>query len=202
MKAFPSPSAWFRSLSRREQLFVGGGAIISALALAVTLFAGPLLDRWATREAELEANRERLTRLQALVTSEGKLRQALGARQRAHAATMQLLLVGATPALAASNLQAQLQQYADESFVQLNRVDVVGEPKAERPGLVSIPVMLQGQGDVYGLVDYLYRLQYGQRLLVIDDISINARSAWLQKDQTLLWSVRAHGLYPAPEGSS
>ena len=60
--------------------------------------------------------------------------------------------------------------------------------------------MLQGQGDVYGLVDYLYRLQYGQRLLVIDDISINARSAWLQKDQTLLWSVRAHGLYPAPEG--
>ena len=202
MKAFPSPSAWFRSLSRREQLFVGGGAIISALALAVTLFAGPLLDRWATREAELEANRERLTRLQALVTSEGKLRQALGARQRAHAATMQLLLVGATPALAASNLQAQLQQYADESFVQLNRVDVVGEPKAERPGLVSIPVMLQGQGDVYGLVDYLYRLQYGQRLLVIDDISINARSAWLQKDQTLLWSVRAHGLYPAPEGAS
>jgi len=202
MKAFPSPSAWFRSLSRREQLFVGGGAIISALALAVTLFAGPMLDRWATREAELEANRERWTRLQTLVTSEGKLRQALAARQRAHAATMQLLLVGATPALAASNLQAQLQQYADESFVQLNRVDVVGEPKAERPGLVSIPVMLQGQGDVYGLVDYLYRLQYGQRLLVIDDISINARSAWLQKDQTLLWSVRAHGLYPAPEGSS
>jgi hypothetical protein len=202
MKAFRSPSAWFGSLSRRERLFVGVGAIIGVLALVFTLVADPLVDRWTAREAQLAANRERWTRLQALVSSEPALREALAARQRTHAATMRLLLVGATPALAASNLQAQLQQYADESFVQLNRVDVVGQPKAERPELLSIPVMLQGQGDVYGLVDYLYRLQYGQRLLVIDDISINARSAWLAKDQMLLWTVRAHGLYPAAEGSS
>ena len=202
MKAFPSPSAWFRSLSRRERLFVGGGAIISVLALVVTLFAGPLLDRWATRRRSSKPTGSAGPGCKR----SSPARASCGRRSRpgsaAHAGTMQLLLAGATPALAASNLQAQLQQYADESFVQLNRVDVVGEPKAERPGLVSIPVMLQGQGDVYGLVDYLYRLQYGQRLLVIDDISINTRSAWLQKDQTLLWSVRAHGLYPAPEGSS
>jgi type II secretion system (T2SS) protein M len=201
MRAFRSPSAWLRGLSRRERLFIAGGAVIGGSALAFALFAGPLLERWTSREAALEANRQRGARLQALVASESALRQALQTRRRDHAATMQLLLVGATPALAASNLQAQLQQYADESFVQLNRVDVVGEPKAERPGLVAIPVVLQGQGDVYGLVDYLYRLQYGQRLLVIDDIAINSRSGWLDKDQTLLWTVRAHGLYPAPEGS-
>ena len=201
MRALRSLSAWLSGLSRRERLFVVAGAGIAALMLAITFGVLPALDRWSTREAELAANRERRTRLLGLVSSEESLRQALNDRRRSQAGTMRLLLVGATPALAASNLQALLQQYAEESLVQLNRVDVAGEPKADRPGLVSVPILLQGQGDIYGLVDFLYRVQHGQRLLVIDEISINTRSSWLRNDQSLLWSLRAHGIYPAAEAS-
>ena len=197
MRALRSHSAWLSGLSRRERIFVLAGAGIVALVLAITLVVLPALDRWTTREAALAANRDRHARLAALVSSESGLRQALAERRRSQAGTMRLLLAGASPALAASNLQALLQQYAEESLVQLNRVDVVGEPKAERPGLVSLPVVLQGQGDIHGLVDFLYRVQHGQRLLVIDEISINTRSSWLREDQSLLWSLRAHGLYPA-----
>jgi type II secretory pathway component PulM len=201
MRALRSHSAWFNGLSRRERIFVLAGAGIVALVLAITIVVLPALDRWTTREAALAASQDRHARLLALVSSEKDLRQALVQRRRAQAGTVRLLLAGATPALAASNLQALLQQYAEESLVQLNRVDVVGEPKAERPGLVSLPVVLQGQGDIYGLVDFLYRIQHGQRLLVIDEISINTRSSWRREDQALLWSLRAHGLYPSREAS-
>jgi hypothetical protein len=129
------------------------------------------------------------------------LRQVLAERRRAQAGTMRLLLAGATPALAASSLQALLQQYAEESMVQLNRVNVAGEPNPVRPGLLAVPIVLQGQGDIYGLVDFLYRVQHGQRLLVVDEISINARSSYLREDQSLVWSLRAHGLYPAQEAA-
>jgi hypothetical protein len=175
------------------------GAAIVALALTVTLVVLPALDRWTAREAALAANLERYDRLRAMVSGEPALRRALGERRRDQAGTMRLLLAGATPALAASNLQALLQQYAEESLVQLNRMDVAGAPKAHGPGLVAVPIVLQGQGDVYGLVDFLYRVQHGQRLLVIEDIAVNTRSSYLREDQSLTWSLRAHGLYPAPE---
>ena len=201
MRALRSHSAWFSGLSRRERVFVTAGATIGALALVVTLLALPALDRWTAREAAISANQERHARLAGLVASEEALRGALRERRTAQAGTMRLLLAGATPALAASNLQTLLQQYAEESLVQLNRVDVVGQPKAERPGLVSVPVVLQGQGDIHGLVDFLYRVQHGHRLLVIDEISVNTRSSWQGEDQVLQWSLRAHGLYPAAEAS-
>ena len=197
MKALPSLSAWLSGLSRRERLFVTVGAGVLALAFATTLVVLPEVDRWSAREAALEANAERRARLQGLVESEAGLRRTLAQRRQTQAGSVRLMLAGASPALAASNLQALLQQYAEESWVQLNRVDVAGQLKADRPGLAAVPVMLQGQGDVYGLVDFLYRIQHGQRLLVIDEISVNTRSTYLQdKDQLLTWSLRAHGLYP------
>ena len=115
---------------------------------------------------------------------------------------------GATPALSASTLQGLLQRYADESAVQLDRVDAAGEPRPDKPGLLAIPVQLQGRGDVYGLVDFLYRLQHGEKLLVTDELSLNAGfepvlTAELEgggggaRPQNLSWSLRLHGLYGA-----
>ena len=196
MRALPSHSAWLASLSRRERVFVAAGAGIAALAFLFVLVVLPAIDRWNTREAALSAARERHARLAGLVAAERSLRQTLGRRQSAQAATMRLLLAGASPALAASNLQALLQRYAEESLVQLNRVDVAGALRAQRPGLASVPVLLQGQGDIHGLVDFLYRVQHGERLLVIEDISINTRTTYLREDQSLTWSLRAYGLYP------
>ena len=202
MRALRSHSAWLSGLSRRERIFIVGGAGIAAAMLAITLVILPGLDRWMAREAALAADRERHARLTALVSSENGLRRALAGRRSAQAGTMRLLLTGASPALAASNLQTLLQRYAEESLVQLNRVDVVGEPKAERPGLVSLPVLLQGQGDIHGLLDFLYRVQHGQKLLVVEEISVNTRSSYLREDdETLQWSLRARGLYPAREES-
>src|SRR2546423_6343630 len=109
-----------------------------------------------------------------LVTNTDRMRRALEERKRAHAADEARLVTGATPALAASALQGLLQRYADESSVQLNRVDVVSEPRPGQPGLLAIPVQLQGQGDIYGLVDFLARLEHGETLLVLDDVSLNA----------------------------
>ena len=89
--------------------------------------------------------------------------------------------------------------------MQLDRVDVAGQPRPDRPGLVAIPVQLQGQGDIYGLVDFLYRVERGEKLLVVDDLTLNAGVAWMpsagfagdNRSQRLTWSVRLHGLYGA-----
>jgi hypothetical protein len=185
---------------------IAAGAAVSALALLVVLVVLPLRDRWLEREAEIAAKREQLARLRGLVTSERAIREALAAQRRNRGPLSTRLLTGATPALAASELQLLIQRYANQSRVTLERVDVVGEPKPAEEGLPAIPVQLSGQGDIYGLVDLLYYLQHGEKLLVIDEIQVTGaqsfpetlgEGATLGNTDLLQWSVRLHGPYIA-----
>jgi len=200
-----SLSDTLRRLKPRERRVILGGASVSAAALVIVLGILPFGRRWAAREDAYAASREQWVRLATLAASTDGLRRTLAEQQRAFAADEARLVSGATPALAASSLQGLLQRYADESAVQLDRVDVAGQPRPDRPGLVAIPVQLQGQGDIYGLVDFLYRLERGEKLLVVDDLTLNAGVAWMpsagfaggSRSQRLTWSVRLHGLYGA-----
>lgn len=206
MRALPSLSDTLRRLNPRERRVVLGGALVSVAALVVVWLVLPLAHRWGAREAAYSASREQWVRLQTLAASTDRLQRALDEQKVAHAADDARLVSGATPALAASVLQGMLQRYADESSVQLDRVDVAGQPRSDKPGLLAIPVQLQGQGDIYGLVDFLYRLEHGEKLLVLDEVVLNggfgvgygayggvARGG----RQYLSWSLRLHGLYGA-----
>jgi type II secretion system (T2SS) protein M len=202
MKAFQSLSDSFQRLSRRERLMVPAGLAVSLAAVCMTQLVLPFADRWAARERAHAESREQWVRLQGLVVSEDRLRHTLNQERSVRRTSGDLLAQGTTPALAGSGLQALLRRYAEASMLQLDRVDVAGQPKAGRPGLLEIPVTLQGEGDIYGLVDFLFRVQHGERLLVIDELLVSGGFARpLAQDggvRTLVWSLRAHGLYPGP----
>ncbi len=202
MKRFHWLSASFRRLSRREQLVVIAGGAVSAAALLLVFALLPIAGRWSEREARYAASRDQLVRLQTLVASQAQLRRALDDQQRVLGVSVGLLATGPTPALAASNLQALVQRYAEESRVQLDRIFVAGEAKPDSQGLTSIPVQLQGQGDIYGLVDFLFRLQHGEKLLVIDDMSVTAGLPHTDRRDFITWSVTMHGLYATPGKAS
>lgn len=224
MKALPWLSDTLRRLNPRERRVVLGGALVSATALLIVLLGLPLAHHWAVREATYTASREKWQRLAALTASTDGLRRAVDARKGADAAGEARLVTGATPALAASALQGLLQRYADESSVQLNRVDVASQPRAGQSGLLAIPVQLQCQGDIYGLVDFLSRLEHSEKLLALDELSLNAAagvafgpsvglhggqgsgprvgSPVATPSQPLSWSLRLHGLYRAATGAS
>lgn len=188
---------------------VAAGAAIALATLLGTQVVLPLADHWSTREQALGARLAEQARLRAVVASEPALRSSVAAERAAGRTTGSLLLAGATPALAASSLQVLLRRYAEESQIQLDRVDVAGQPKADQPGLLAIPVVLQGQGDIYGLVDLLFRLQHGERLLVTDELTVNAafdRASFDASDsdspsraKLMSWTLRAHALYPAAQ---
>jgi type II secretory pathway component PulM len=211
MKASPSLSDTFRRLKPRERLVVLGGAIVSAVALAVVGIGVPFAHHWTEREAAYTASRDQWTRLATLAASTDRLQHALEAEKRAFAADEERLVPGATPALAASTLQGLVQRYAGETNVQLERIDVAGDPKPDKPGLLAIPVQLQARGDVYGLVNFLGRLQHGDKLLVVDELTLDSGpGAELSampltsnaSDQALSWTMRLHGLYEGTTGGS
>ncbi len=212
MKALHWLSDTLRRLNPRERRMVLGGALVSASALVIVLLGLPFAHHWAVREAAYTASREQWLRFAALTGNTDGLRRALVERKLAHAPDEARLVTGATPALAASSLQGLLQRYADESSVQLNRVDVASQPRPGQSSLLAIPVQLQCQGDIYGLVDFLSRLEHSEKLLALDELSVNAGFAMSNRSgsgprprkapQPFSWSLRLYGLYRAAGGAS
>jgi len=193
-------SRWlFDSLQRlkpRERRVVMGGAIVSALALVTMGVIVPIADHWTSRESSYAASRSQWVKLSVLAANTDRLQRALDEQKVSLAAQESRLVEGTTPALAASTLQSMLQQYAQASAIQLQRVDAAGEPKAAKPGLLEIPVQLSGTASMPALVDFLSRLEHGDKLLVIDELAINAGFDNPEApSQSLQWSLRLHGLY-------
>ena len=175
-----------------------GGAALVAVALVIVFGLLPFARRWAAREEALDASRDRLARLQGLLASEPQLRRALDQQRQARAARSARLLTGATPAVAASSLQSLIQQYAEQSGVTLDRVNVVGDNAEPDSGLAAIPMELSAQGDVHGLVALLYRLQHGEKLLVVDEITANGSGTDTETEEegpSLTWSIRLRAPY-------
>jgi type II secretory pathway component PulM len=197
----------FDSLQRlkpRERRVVVGGAIVSALALVIMGIVLPITDHWTARESAYATSRAQWVKLSVLAASTDRLQRALDEQKVALAVEESRLVDGTTPALAASTLQGMLQRYAQESAIQLQRVDAAGEPKTAKPGLLEIPVQLSGTGSVAGLVDFLSKLERGDKLLVIDELAINAGIDNAEvsivdvgggQSQALQWTLRVHGLY-------
>ena len=201
-------SRWlFDSLQRlkpRERRVVIGGAIVSAVALVIMGVIVPIADHWTSRENAYAASRAQWVKLSVLAASSDRLQRALDQQRVALAADENRLVEGTTPALAASTLQSMLQQYAAQSAIQLQRVDAAGEPKTAKPGLLEIPVQLSGTGSLAGLVDFLSKLERGDKLLVVDEVAINAgidngeasiMDVGGGQTQALQWTLRVHGLY-------
>lgn len=198
---------WYARLSRRERRVVAGGAVLSAVALVTVYGVLPFARRWSEREARIEALAEQAGRLEALVESEAALDQVVDALERSREHRARRLLVGQTPDLAASSLQSLVKGYADRSRVRLERVDVVRDLEAESPGLTPVGLRMTVRGDVYGLVDFLFYLQNGEKLLVLDELRVNASggraiSRVSNETQLLSWSVRLRAFHATEEDAA
>ena len=196
MKASASPSVWLAGRSPRERRVLAGGALASVAIVVLALGVIPFARRWEERRATIRLAAERVQRFEALVLNEPRLAQEV--EQRRRLARMGPLVNGVTSAVAASNVQSLLQQYARESGVKLDRVDVVGEPKPSDDGLAAIPVQLAAQGDVHGLVALLGRVHGGDTLLLIDDITIGAGAMRGDSVQVLTFTLRLRGVWAPP----
>ncbi|UCF18613.1 MAG: type II secretion system protein M [Gemmatimonadota bacterium] len=201
MRIFHWLSAWYARLNRRERLVVAGGATLSLLALLLVYTILPFARRWSEREAAMEAKVAQVARLEALVEGEAQLEAAVARLEESRDQRVRRLLTGSTPALAASTLQTLMRSYAERSRVRLERVDADREFELAENGLTPIGMQMVVRGDVYGLVDFLFYLQNGEKLLVIDELRITAGAGRTADQQLMAWNVRLHGVYAPPEGS-
>lgn len=168
---------------------IGGAVLVAALLLVHGVL--PAAGRWSAREAAIAAERSRVERLRSL----GTHRERIVAEARAAAAAADSLpvrlLQGRTPALAASALQALLQEYAAASRVSVSRLDVAGAPDSTGSAGVAIPASISAVSDIYGLADFLTRIEHGHHLLTVAELSVTRSAALAGELLQLSMVVRA-----------
>ena len=195
MKTSPWLSATFRNPDRRSKATVLAGAAVIAVAVLGVYVVAPLTSRWTGREADIQLRAEQLERLKSLIDQEGAIGSAVETLRDEWRFAGRKLLDGNTAAVAASGLQQLINLYAEESRVSLDRVDVAGDLGAEASELLAIPARLAGRADIHGLVDLLFYLQQGEKLLVIDDLRVGATRATGPQADLVTWSIDLHGYY-------
>lgn len=177
------------------------GAVLSIAAVLAVLVVLPVARRWTDREAEIRMRAEQLARIEALIASRAAVESQLDAVQGARTDAAERLLPGETIAVAASGLQLLLNRYAAESKVTLDRVDVVNQAGAP-DSIAQVPARIVVRGDIYGLVDLLFYLQHGQKLLVIDDLRAMSGQAGRPGEAMMTATVSLHGYYRGSGGES
>jgi hypothetical protein len=165
-------SAIGRGLEARERRTIAVGATVVALAAVIVLGVLPIARQWRDREAVISAVRERVARLESIVGKESDLAARTLALDQRLEATGVRLVRARTPALAASSLQGVVQDYARASRVSIARFDVAGAPSPSAGAALAVPATISASGDIYGITEFLRRLQHGPRLLEITELAI------------------------------
>jgi len=169
-----------------------GGAVL-AVAFLVTTVLLPTWSRWRDREALIDALQHQRAQLVALVAQAPSLEAMLHEREAGAAALPVRLVRGRTPALASATLQSVLQQYAAESQVSISRLDVASTPPDSAGMSLVLPATIAAIGDIYALVDFLSRLEYGSPLLEVTELVVHPNPSL--RGELLQLSLTLHAPY-------
>ena len=165
------PSVFGRNLEPRERRTIAIGATVVAVTAFVVTVLLPLGRRWSEREAMIAVTRMHLAHVGSVIGREQELADAARALDgRLDAGGTRLIRAVSLP-LAASSLQSMVRDYAQASGVTVTRLDAAGAPLSSASG-VALPASLAAQGDIYGIADFLRRLQHGKWLLELTDFTI------------------------------
>lgn len=159
-----------RTITRRELRLI----LAAAALLALYLGARPMLNRvsvigprsvklLAEKTQVIAAYRQAVGRESSLAAEAAALAVEINAYESA-------LLPGATPPLAAADLQTQLKKFSDRSGLKIQSEKIL--PHVKRDYYLEIPVQIVANGDIRNLKDFLLAVDASTLFIAVQDVSL------------------------------
>lgn len=168
------------NLSRRERVVITLGAVLAVLVIGWEGVVQPIRERQRVA-AELAPIREQvLTRRQELVGRRAAITAELEGMSARLDALGARFLPGATPAVAASELQKLVKEMAAQATTEVRSERIL--PPVERAELLEIPLEITVSGEIRQLVDLLARLDRAPKLLAVQDLKVRVVNISQPKD--------------------
>lgn len=164
-----------RAITGRERKFLLGAAVILALYLGAAKVGppglimnlstiGPAADRILAEKMErIAAYRQAVGRESSLATEAAALAAEIASYEGE-------LLPGATPPLAAADLQTLLKQFSDKAGLKIQSEKIL--PHVKRDFYLEIPVQIVANGEMRNLKDFLVALDSSKLFVAVRDVSL------------------------------
>jgi Tfp pilus assembly protein PilO len=158
------------SLSRRERWLIGGAVLVAAVVLGWELVVEPIRERYHAAAELVPVREQLLVRRQELVARRPAIAAELEEANRQLEALSARFLPGATPAVAASELQKLVKDMAGQAGTEVRSERIL--PTVERGDLVEVPIEIAVSGEIRQLVELLARLDRAPLLLAVQDVKV------------------------------
>ncbi len=158
------------SLSRRERLLIGGGALVAVLVVGWVGLVQPIRDRYRMAEETIPVREQLLQRRQALVARKAAIAQELEATRGRLDQVAARFLTASTPAVAASELQNLVKETASQVKTEIRSERIL--PTIERGELTEVPIEIAVSGEIRDLVELLSRLEKSPKLLAVQELRV------------------------------
>lgn len=146
--------------------------LVFAVALPYWLGVRPLLDRFAENRAEIEQQRDLLSRYRAVAMSVEGLRETLD-QLKASEAGADFYLTGDSEALVAAQLQNRLKTIIGNSGGRLTSTQVM-QP-GEEAGFRQVTIRVRMNCGIEGLRQIMYALETELPFLFVDNVDVSSR---------------------------
>lgn len=183
------------ALSGRERTLVGLAAGIAAILAAYIYLVEPTLARARELAALIPPREEVLTKRRVLIAQQAGYAARLEEVSKAAAEAGKRLLPGATPPLAASELQKLVKELAGQSNVEVRSERIL--TPVERGRLLEIPLEITVAGGIRDVLMLLYRLDGTEKILTLQELKVRVISVGQPKE--LLTTLTVSG-YVLPSG--
>jgi len=125
--------------------------------------------------SDLALKQKKIAKYSAAIQQKPYIDKHLMALNKIVGESANLFLKGATPALAAVDIQNTLNSIAEKVGISISRIDVQKEKKLEKENIVSIHVAFRIASTTRQLRDLLYHIEASEKLIRIIDIQANVQ---------------------------
>lgn len=184
-------------LSRRERVVVAvallGAVLVGGYLYLVEPWWAEIKDleqsRIPAREQVLAKTRARIAQREAIQSQLAEVSQAVGELSKR-------FLPGATPPLAASELQKLVKELAKETGVEVRSERIL--PPVDRGELLEVPVEITVSGGIREIVSLLYRLEGTTEILTLQDLKVRVLNIGQPRDLLTTMTVSGFIFSAAP----
>jgi general secretion pathway protein M len=157
----------------RESRWAAGLLSVAVLALVIGVVTWTLTSQLSAVNDSIDDMQFQLEKYQALSANRERLESLLAQMERGSAVD-NYYLSGATPALAAADMEQHLKRVVAAQDRQIISTQVMAEKQQDGPQGVLVQVHLRS--GLPGLVRIMHSLESGQPSLYIDNLTVSART--------------------------
>jgi general secretion pathway protein M len=162
---------WQR-LSARERLLAGFAGLALLLVIVRYGIVSPYLDYSASLEEKIEQEWQRVFKMERQSTRTAHITERLNLLHQRSQSTWQKLIPGATPSVAAANLQERVRTLASQNGLDLVTTQVMRDEAVGEFRKATVQVTLRGE--LPAVANFLAGVEYGDWRLAVSTLDVRS----------------------------